>query len=111
MLHTNHFLDLDLAEQHPPLIADSLPRLSRLQSLVEPQWGDLTVDAMKAVLADHGEGLAPGAEGVCEVGGCICRHGLGAMDSTCGYIADVGEKTLHVRRGHGCTGHWTAYVM
>jgi len=31
--------------------------------------------------------------------------------SVCGYIADVDGRVLHVRRGHGCTGHWTAYSL
>ena len=57
---------------------------------------------MKAVLADH--------EG-CPAGGAICRHGLNSMESVCGYIADVGSRTLHVRRGLGCTGCWTAYTL
>lgn len=110
-LHTNHFLDPVLSQRHPPLIADSLPRLVRLRSLVELGWGDLTVGTMKTILADHGDGIEAGGAGECEEGGCICRHGLGAMDSVCGYIADVGTRTLHVRRGHGCTGKWTAYVL
>jgi isopenicillin-N N-acyltransferase-like protein len=111
MLHTNHFLDPKLSDKYPPLIADSLPRLIRLRSLVGLRWGDLTVDCMKRILADHGDGIEAGGAGECQEGGCICRHGLGAMDSVCGYIADVGTKTLHVRRGHGCTGHWVAYAL
>ena len=111
MLHTNHFLDPELSARHPPLIDDSLPRLVRLRSLVARRWGDLTIDCMKDILADHGDGIEAGGAGECEEGGCICRHGLGAMDSVCGYIADVGTKTLHVRRGHGCTGHWVAYTL
>jgi len=84
-LHTNHFLDPELAALHPPFIYDSMPRLARMRTLVDAKWGDHTVETMKSVLADHGEegGLEGGgatAEGVCEEGGCICRHGLHAMD-------------------------------
>ena len=41
----------------------------------------------------------------------ICRHGLASMHSVCGYISEVGAATLHVRRGLGCCGTWTAYPL
>ena len=72
LLHTNHFLDGPLAERFPPLVQDSMPRLDRLHSLVREQWGAVSVESVKGVLADHG--------GDCEAGGCICRHGLHAME-------------------------------
>ena len=53
---------------------------------------------MKDILADH-EG-DPAA---------ICRHGAEGMNSVSGYIADANQRVLHVRRGHGCTGTWSAY--
>ena len=65
------------------------------------------VATMKEILADHGGDGAIAEEG----GGYICRHGAENMDSICGYIAEVGQRKLHVRRGHGCTGTWTEYAL
>jgi hypothetical protein len=55
---------------------------------------------MKTILADHqGDPAA------------ICRHGADNMISVSGYIAEPDKGLLHVRRGPGCTGTWTAYEV
>ena len=97
-LHTNHYLTPEFTSYETHSLTDSGPRLERLRTMVESAWGTITVDTMKAILADH-EG-DPGA---------ICRHGEKGMHSICGYIADPAQGLFHVRRGHGCLGTWRAY--
>lgn len=97
-LHTNHYLTPEFTRFEDGKLPDSVPRLERIRRLVRERWGRLTVDAMKEILADH-EGR-PAA---------ICRHGATGMDSISGYIAEPSRGVLHVRRGHGCDGAWTAY--
>ena len=101
-LHTNHYI----VPAHTPFntglwIDDSVPRLARLRALVQSEWGQIDVPKLKEFLADHG--------GDCPDGGCICRHGRHNSYSVCGYIAEPAAGILHVRRGSGCTGTWTAY--
>ena len=67
---------------------------------MQEQWGRITVDVMKEILADHAGDPAG-----------ICRHGAENMHSISGYIAEPTAGVLHVRRGHGCLGSWTAYPI
>jgi len=99
-VHTNHHLTPDFAHLETFSLADSGPRLDRLNELIHRHWGTITVDTMKEILADHDND--PGA---------ICRHGAGGMHSIAGYIAEPAQGRLHVRRGHGCLGTWTAYEV
>lgn len=97
-LHANHYVTEEFAPHETNSLADSSGRLYRMQSLVEDRWGDIGVEDMKEILADH----------VGDPGG-ICRHGAAGMHSIAGYIAEPQVGVLHVRRGHGCLGTWTAY--
>jgi len=99
-LHTNHYLTAAFAQYDPDPRPDSIRRLERLRILVKERWGELDVDALKQILADH--------DG--DPGG-ICRHGEGNSHSICGYIAEPAAGLFHVRRGHGCLGTWTAYEV
>jgi hypothetical protein len=99
-LHTNHYLTPRFAPHENGFLPDSAPRLARIRKLVRESWGRITVETMKTILADH-QG-APGA---------ICRHGDHGMYSISGYIAEPAKKRLHVRRGNGCDGVWTAYTV
>jgi hypothetical protein len=81
-------------------LPDSRPRLARLRTLVQENWGRITVETLKAILADH-QGDPAG----------ICRHGETGWRSISGYIAEPAKGLLHVRRGHGCLGTWQAYVV
>lgn len=99
-LHTNHYLTPDFSHYEAGTLTDSVPRLARMQALVEKSWGRITVATMKEILADH-QGDSAG----------ICRHGAVQMHSICGYIAEPARGVLHVRRGHGCIGTWTAYQV
>ncbi|MCI0437765.1 MAG: C45 family peptidase [Chloroflexi bacterium] len=101
ILHTNHYVSEDFARfETNTRLADTCPRLERVSALIREQWGSITVDTMKEILADH-EG-DPAA---------ICRHGADRMHSISGYIAEPMKGLFHVRRGHGCIGTWTTYEV
>lgn len=99
-LHSNHYLTPEFAAHEAGTFPDSGPRLARLRALVGQYWGRITVDTLKAVLADHDGDPA-----------AICRHGANGIYSICGYIAEPAKRLLHVRRGHGCLGAWQAYEV
>ena len=99
-IHANHCATSELAGRDDPLLPDTFDRAARMDGLVRDAWGSIDVDAMKAFLADHqGDPAA------------ICRHGANQMHSVSGYIAQPHDRVLHVRRGHGCLGTWTAYSV
>ena len=99
-VHANHYVTPDFARYEDNALPDSCDRLDRMRLLIRERWGDVTADTMKAILADH-EGYPGG----------ICRHGAANMHSVSGYVAEPSEGVLHVRRGHGCLGTWTAYEV
>lgn len=100
LLHANHYLSPEFGPYETQSLADSCPRLDRMRALMQAQWGRIDVAAIKTMLADHvGEPAA------------ICRHGAVNMHSISGYIAEPAKRILHVRRGHGCLGTWTAYTV
>ena len=98
--HANHYLTPRFAAYENNTIPDSPPRLARLRALVTENWGRVTVETLKTILADH--------DG--DPGG-ICRHGATGWHSISGYIAEPAERLLHVRRGHGCLGSWHTYEV
>jgi hypothetical protein len=97
-LHTNHYVTRTFERFEDGTLPDSVPRLERIRQLVRKNWGRITVDTMKEILADHDGSPA-----------AICRHGAVDMHSISGYIAEPSRGVLHMRRGHGCAGRWTAY--
>lgn len=98
VVHANHYLSDDFAAYETNSLPDSCPRLARMRALIHAEWGQITVETMQQILADH----------VGDPGG-ICRHGAAGMHSISGYIAEPAQRRLHVRRGHGCLGSWTTY--
>ncbi|MBT5876815.1 MAG: hypothetical protein HOH43_25565 [Candidatus Latescibacteria bacterium] len=100
LLHTNHYLTSEYLDFETHSLADSAPRLSRLGVLIREAWGQITVDVLKDILADH-EGDPAG----------ICRHGAVNMHSISGYIAEPSKRLFHVRRGHGCLGSWETHEV
>ena len=97
-LHTNHYLVDGFRRFETEDCPDSGCLLDLFTALVREGWGRWDVDGLKRLLADH-DGQPAG----------VCRHGAGGTHSIAGYIADPADGLLHVRRGHGCTGHWKAY--
>lgn len=100
ILHANHYLTPEFSPNETKSLPDSYTRLDRMRKLVRQSLGEITVETMKLILADH-EGNPGG----------ICRHGKVGMHSVSGYIADPDNGLLHVRRGHGCLGSWEAYEV
>jgi isopenicillin-N N-acyltransferase like protein len=99
-VHTNHYATPEFAALETHTLPDSCARLDRMNALLRAQWGQVTVESLQALLADH--------DG--EPGG-ICRHGANGYHTISGYIAEPGRGVLHVRRGHGCLGTWNSYVV
>ena len=99
-LHTNHHLTPQFSALETNSLADSCPRLDRLQTLIQQHWGRITVDILKHILADHAHDPSG-----------ICRHGDSGMHTISGYIAEPSRGVLHVRRGHGCLGSWHRYEV
>lgn len=99
-LHSNHYVAPEFISFEDNSVPDSPARLCRLRTLVRGAWGKITVDVMKEFLADH-EGDPAG----------LCRHGASNWHTLFGYIAEPTKKLLHLRRGHGCLGTWTAYQI
>ena len=101
LVHTNHFLHPDHRTEatHAAAAPDSVARLERLRALVEQRRGEITVEHVKAFLADHA-GFPHG----------ICRHAEagnpGATKSVAGLIAEPAHGRLHVCRGNPCEGRW-----
>lgn len=100
IVHANHYLTARFAGYESHSLPDSCPRLERMHQLITTRWGELTLQTMKEILADH--------EG--DPGG-ICRHGARGMHSISGYIAEPAKRLFHVRRGHGCLGTWQTYEV
>jgi isopenicillin-N N-acyltransferase like protein len=100
VIHANHYLTSQFACHETNSLQDSCPRLDRMRELVQAEWGSVTVATLRRLLADH-QGDPAG----------ICRHGDRGMHSISGYIAEPTQRLLHVRRGHGCLGSWTAYEV
>ena len=99
-IHTNHYVSEEFAKHEDGTLADSCDRFDRMRMLVKDHWGQITVDTIKMLLADH-EGDPAG----------ICRHGADDMHSISGYVAEPAKRILHVRRGHGCIGTWQSYEV
>lgn len=98
IVHANHYSSDEFSHLGTDL-PDSKPRMARMQALIDGYQGVITVDTMKTILADH-EGYPHG----------ICRHGSD-MRSIAGFIAEPMRGRFHVRRGHGCLGHWEVYEV
>lgn len=99
--HANHYVTAEFGDpQRDDTDSSSYNRHRRLHELVKENWGNITVDTIKKILSDH-EGDPRG----------ICAHGLNDSYTIAGYIADVEERVLHIRRGSGCLGTWTEYEV
>jgi predicted choloylglycine hydrolase len=99
-IHTNHYVTPEFAALETNSLPDSCPRFDRMRELIQQNWGSVTVDTMKTILADH----------LNDPGG-ICRHGEAGLHTISGYIAEPAQGALHVRRGHGCLGTWQTYTV
>ena len=109
--HSNHFICGTYAtpENHAQSVADSFPRLDRMNGLIRNKFGDVTVDTVKTFLRDRA-GHPFG----------ICRHAQ-TDDSSAGWqtagitvaslIAEPALKRLHVAVGNRVETPFVTYEM
>jgi len=100
IVHANHYQASDFWAHQISPAAGSLARLARMRTLIKEDWGRVTVETMKAALADHASEPQT-----------ICLHGDGGSRSIAGYIAEPARGLLHVRHGNGFTGTWQSYAV
>lgn len=100
IVHTNHYLTPQFAHYETHSLPDSVARLARISQLVRENWGCVTVELLRRMLADHAGDPAG-----------ICRHGERNMHTSSGHIAQPQKGVLHIRYGHGCTGSWETYSV
>jgi len=100
LVHTNHFLCGPHAGPAAASVPDSFPRLRRMRELVARGLGQLTIEDLKRVLADH-DGWPTS----------ICRHPHDGRDhpsvsargrTVASLIAEPSFGRLHVSRGNPC---------
>jgi len=109
--HSNHFVCSPFAcsESDAASVPDSVGRLSRMRQLLISRVGELTVQDLKTILADH-EG-APTS---------ICRHSHEGPDhpsvsrrgrTVASLIAEPAAGRLHISRGNPCCARYAAYEL
>jgi isopenicillin-N N-acyltransferase-like protein len=100
LAHANHLVDpcrvhLDREED----LLNSRLRMHRVERLVDEQFGDITVDSLKVIMADHAN--YPRS---------ICKHHHPESDLDYGTIGsvviDVTNRTLWACSGNPCRGEW-----
>lgn len=109
--HTNHYLCPVYAtrENHKASLADSFPRLERMNKMIETDVGRVDVQRIKSYLSDHSNGEAS-----------ICRH-LRSEDvekdfetagrTVASMIAEPANKRMHVALGNPCASEYVTYSM
>jgi isopenicillin-N N-acyltransferase-like protein len=100
LAHANHLVDpcmvhLDREED----LLNSRLRMRRVERLVDAQFGSITVDSLKAIMADHAN--YPRS---------VCKHHAPESDLDYGTIGsvviDVSIRALWASSGNPCRGEW-----
>jgi isopenicillin-N N-acyltransferase-like protein len=101
LVHTNHYLYERFAtpENFSRSLADSFPRLDRIDSLIKSRYGSIEVDDIKHFLSDHSGRPTS-----------ICRHG-GSMRTVASLISEPAQRRMHVAVGNPCQHRYVAYSM
>jgi hypothetical protein len=101
-VHANHCLDAALQRYETEVLPSpgSPGRCARMQGLLDAAGGQITVEAIKRLLADHGGRPEP-----------ICRHAGAAAEweTTAALIAEPAARTLHLSYGPPCEGVFATY--
>jgi isopenicillin-N N-acyltransferase-like protein len=102
--HANHCLDERLKpyEKTPSPSPGSEGRRSCLQRALEREAGELAVEPLTRMLADHSG--SPEA---------VCRHALGPKDleTSAALIAEPEDGRLHISYGPPCEGNFALYSL
>jgi len=101
LAHSNHYLSPRYPgrEGFPPDWKDSFARLDRINALINPKLGVITLNDCKQMLSDH-DGYPTS----------ICRH-AGKSLTVSSLITEPAEGRMHVSFGNPCEGQFTAYSM
>ena len=101
LVHTNHYLCQRYANQEnfKRSLADSFPRLDRMDSLVKSRFGSMEVDDIKHFLSDH-SGYPTS----------ICRHDS-SMCTVSSLISEPAQRRMHVAKGNPCKNQYVTYSM
>ncbi|MHB1006286.1 MAG: C45 family autoproteolytic acyltransferase/hydrolase [Chloroflexota bacterium] len=101
VVHTNHFLDSELAKHEALLSAlpDSADRLPRMRTLLRAERGQITLAAVQRMLSDHANGPAS-----------ICRH-QDEMITISSIVAEPDQGRLHVSVGNPCVNPYVTYSL
>jgi isopenicillin-N N-acyltransferase-like protein len=111
LAHSNHYLcgAHACAENFARSLADSFPRLRRMQEHLQSRLGRLTVDDLKRFLSDHAGHPTS-----------ICRHPHSGPDdpvlpssgrTVASLIAEPDRGLLHVSRGNPCETAYATYRL
>jgi isopenicillin-N N-acyltransferase-like protein len=101
IVHTNHFHSPALAREEAllPNLPDSAIRQPQMEALLSQRHGRITVDDLKAALADH-QGWPTS----------ICRHEP-QIETIAALIAEPDQGRLHVAAGNACKAEFVAYSL
>ena len=102
--HANSVLSPELKsyDSVPPVLASSPVRQRNIQRLLDEKRGDITVQDLKVMLADH-----------TDFPRSICRHPSEEEDlvTTAAYICDLTEKQIHIVVGNPCLADFKTYDL
>jgi isopenicillin-N N-acyltransferase-like protein len=109
--HTNHYLCPVYAtrENYKASLADSFPRLDKMNQMIETDMGRVDVARVKSYLSDHSNGEAS-----------ICRHPRTedvekdfetAGRTVASMIAEPANRRMHVALGNPCQSEYVTYSM
>lgn len=101
VVHTNHFKSRSLVSQDALLstLPDSARRAPRMEALLATRHGSLTVDDLKACLADHDDSPTG-----------ICRH-QAHVETIASIIAEPDQGRMHVAPGHACATDFVTFSL
>lgn len=101
VVHTNHYLCRRYSnpENFKRSMADSFPRLDRMDSLIRSRVGSMEVEDLKRFLSDH-SGYPTS----------ICRHDS-KMCTAASLIAEPARRSMHVALGNPCQHRYVTHAM
>lgn len=102
VVHANHYLHPRLApfNQTEERLDFSTCRSQRLTEVIRTNYGQVTVETMKAALSDHASTPAT-----------ICGHDPGYLTTVASLIAEPDEGRMCVSYGNPCAAGYTVYSL
>jgi isopenicillin-N N-acyltransferase-like protein len=101
VVHANHFKSRSLVPQDALLatLPDSARRAPRMEALLAARHGSITVDDLKACLADHDDSPTG-----------ICRH-QAHVETIASIIAEPDQGRMHVAPGQACAADFVTFSL